>query len=1078
MKLYFTFLCVVFSLLYANAQIPNGSTAPNWTMADINGVSHTLYNYLDGGYGVIIDFSATWCGPCWNYHNSHAMRDLYNENGPGGTDEARVFFIEGDANTNEACLYGPVGCVGGTQGNWVAGTPYPIINNHTQNGAYQIAYYPTIFGVCPTNTVQSRKIYLLGQRNKNGLYNFITDCVTLTYDVVTTHVDCYGDNDGVASITAKSGITPISYLWSTGSTSNTITGLAPGSYTCSITDGNGQMEISDPIIINGPTEPVSINILNITPEHCLGNNGSISIAANGGNGSYSYQWSNFASSKDIQQIVSGSYSVTVTDNLSCTGVLAGIQVERIEFPVAVGTADGFIDCVTPSVLIDGSGSTEGPGVAYFWSTLDGNIVSGENTLYPEVDQPGTYTLVVVDQIWGCQDNANVQVAGSKEQPEADAGPDLSLPCGGGQSTIQGSGDSGHPFQITWTTQGGNFVSGQNTLNPIVNAPGLYILTILDQSNGCVTVDQMAVQLSAEFDLASTKQNEQCLGANNGMASVSVVGGQGNINYLWSNGGTTQTIYDLAPGTYNVTVSDGSGCSNIASVTIEAGNQIQVSVDKGDESESGAKDGFIELTDLVNHSYNWSNGAQGNRIEGLSAGTYSVTVTDPQGCTRVLSIFVVNASCILVVGIEERNNATCFGLNNGHAIIQLTNDKGEAQITWSDGGSGMERNDLEAGVYTVLIIDDNNCPKTIEVVIEQPDPISMDVVRLPIFECANDNGELGIIEVEAFGGTGEFSYIWNSGHHGNIIEVPYGLYTVNVLDENGCNSIYSVRPEASDETPPIAIGKDGLRFSLDQQGSVIIPGIFLDNGSYDDCAIASFDVAQNPLICDDLGTQLVTLIVTDTNGNTDQVEVEVVIVDDLSPVFDCPKVIRKISNNPIVWFEDPAAADNCSVQILEQISGPVSGSEFPFGRTDVVFRAVDQSGNEAICRITIELVKPNRKVAYEEEKCFCPPVIGADPINPIQYEATNRSGNDDISNKIAVYPNPVNSVLWLDISLGEPATLSINMSDLTGKTILHQQRNVSNSERMELDLNAMPNGVYLMQITLDSCQYNKRIIIQH
>jgi hypothetical protein len=1077
MKHYFTFLCVIFSFVYANAQIPNGSTAPNWTMADINGVSHTLYSYLDSGYGVIIDFSATWCGPCWNYHNSHAMRDLYLENGPGGTDEARVFFIEGDANTNEACLYGPVGCVGGTQGNWVSGTPYPIINNHTQNGAYQIAFYPTIFGVCPTNTVQSRKIYQVGQRNKNGLYNFITDCVTLTYDVVTTHVDCFGDNDGVASITPKSGVVPISYLWSNGSTSNTISGLAPGSYTCSITDGNGQMEISAPIIINGPTDPVIATVQNITPEHCAGNNASISIVVNGGNGNYSYQWSNFASSKDIQNIVSGTYSVTVTDNLSCSGILSGILVERIEFPVAAGTADGFIDCVTPSILIDGSGSTEGPGVAYFWSTADGNIVSGENTLYPEVDQPGTYTLVVVDQIWGCQDDINVQVAGSKKQPDAEAGPDLSLPCGGGQTTIQGSGDSGHPFQITWTTQGGNIVSGQNTLNPVVDASGLYIISILDQSNGCITVDEMAVQLSAEFDLASTKQNEQCQGANNGMASVSVVGGQGGINYLWSNGETTQSINNLAPGVYNVTVSDDSGCSNMASVTIGAGNQILVSMIKGDESESGAKDGFIEMENLNNHSYAWSNGAQGNRIEGLSAGTYHVTVTDPQGCTRVFSILVENESCILVVALEDRADASCYGLNDGHAFIQLTNELGEAQVTWSDGGSGLERSDLEAGIYTVMIIDDNNCPKTISVVIEQPDEILLDVIRVPEFECANESIELGIIEVEANGGSGQLSYSWNSGQSGNIIEVTYGEYTVHVLDENGCINAYTIKTIAKDDEAPVAIGRDGLRFSLDAQGSVIINGMFLDNGSYDNCKIASFKVAENPLICDNLGNQVVTLIVTDTNGNTDEVEVQVVIVDDLSPVFDCPKRIRVISNDPVIRFTDPAASDNCTVQLVEQISGPISGSEFPYGQTEVVFRAVDQSGNESICKITIELVKPSRKVSYEEEKCFCPPVIG-DPINPFQHGAESRSGNGGDSNRLALYPNPVNSSMWLDLSLNEPANLTMTMSDLTGRTILNQQRQINVSERLEMDMSSIPNGVYLMQITLDSCQYNKRIIVQH
>ena len=154
----------------AQAQIPDGSIAPDFTGVDINGESHNLYDLLNAGKHVYIDVSATWCGPCWNYHNSHAFRDLWETHGPPGTDEAFVMFIEGDGATNTACLYGPSGCVGGTQGDWVSGTPYPIIDDASIAGLYQIAYYPTIFYICPYD----KKVYEAGQLPATSLWNFRT----------------------------------------------------------------------------------------------------------------------------------------------------------------------------------------------------------------------------------------------------------------------------------------------------------------------------------------------------------------------------------------------------------------------------------------------------------------------------------------------------------------------------------------------------------------------------------------------------------------------------------------------------------------------------------------------------------------------------------------------------------------------------------------------------------------------------------------------------------------------------------------------------------------------------------------
>jgi hypothetical protein len=147
MKQFFSLVAAAAISFGAFAQLPDGSTAPDFTATDINGVEHNLQSYLDQGMTVILDFSATWCGPCWNYHNTHILRDLYDTFGPDGTGDLMVFYMEGDDTTTQADLEG-TGTA--TAGDWITGTTYPIIDNAGSIfDDYAGAYYPTIYTICP-----------------------------------------------------------------------------------------------------------------------------------------------------------------------------------------------------------------------------------------------------------------------------------------------------------------------------------------------------------------------------------------------------------------------------------------------------------------------------------------------------------------------------------------------------------------------------------------------------------------------------------------------------------------------------------------------------------------------------------------------------------------------------------------------------------------------------------------------------------------------------------------------------------------------------------------------------------------
>jgi hypothetical protein len=272
-------LIVISSLQYTQAQLPTGSYAPDFTGTDLDGNTWNLYDLLDQGKTVYIDISAAWCSPCWSYHNSGKLEDLYNQHGPSGTDDVMVFFVEGEGSNTLAQLNGTTTAqtyAGFTQGDWVTGTPYPIIDDASIANLFQIAYFPTVYMICPDRWVTEigtgpSATQLYNARNNCNFQTSSLDAGIFDPSVINKNITTCNDADisfrivnyGTTTLTSATvdfildGTTVSTYNW-TGSldTYESDEILDAATITGAIGDNDVTIKVSNP---NNGTDGVSAN---------------------------------------------------------------------------------------------------------------------------------------------------------------------------------------------------------------------------------------------------------------------------------------------------------------------------------------------------------------------------------------------------------------------------------------------------------------------------------------------------------------------------------------------------------------------------------------------------------------------------------------------------------------------------------------------------------------------------------------------------------------------------------------------------------------------------------------------------
>jgi len=355
-------------------------------------------------------------------------------------------------------------------------------------------------------------------------------------------------------------------------------------------------------------------------------------------------------------------------------------------------------------------------------------------------------------------------------------------CNGGTGSLTATPSGGVvPYTYAWSD-----LSSQSNATASGLSAGTYTVTVQDNSGGCsVTASATITQPYALSDNISNSQNETCL---LGYATVTVNGGTGPYNYSWApSGQTTATASGLSAGTYTLTVTDANGCAASPSPTlttiiryyplidsISGLTEILCSGSNTGTATVGVRGGQSPYT------YSWSNSTTARRAVSLSAGSYSVTVTDLNGCTTTASVTITQPT-VLNASIGSQTNVTCYGQSDGSVSISESGGVAPYTYLWTPNiSSTSSASGLSAGSYLCRVYDNNGCSIVVSIRITQPVNLTATITE------AGCN-----LSVNTAGGTSPYTYAWApGGQTSSSVTVTDGTYTVTVNDANGCSATAS------------------------------------------------------------------------------------------------------------------------------------------------------------------------------------------------------------------------------------------------------------------------------------------------
>lgn len=662
---------------------------------------------------------------------------------------------------------------------------------------------PTATGLCPgvyTCTIGSGPAGCTITRTFT-----ITQPPQITSTMSMTPASCSASN-GTASISVAGGTGAYTYNWTpgnpTGDGTNTVTGLAPGVWTCTVTDANGCTHTNT---INVTSTAGITASVNVTPALCNGGNGSATAIPTGGSGPYTYTWAPTGGSSATATVPAGVYTCTIVDVPTGCSVTVTATITQPTALSATGTQTN-ITCngqCTGAASYNVSGGT-GP-YTYNWAPAPG---AGQGTPNATALCVNVYTVTATDAN-GCTITQTFNIT----QPPAMTlnMTSTAATCGNsnGQCCVAVTG--GSPVYTYAWSPAGSPVSCPSGL------PANVYTVIVTDNNGCTATNSVTISNSgAPTATITASSNVSCFGGNNGSATVSASGGSPGYTYVWApapgGGQGTPTATGLSAQTYSVTVSDMNSCTVQVTVLITEPPVLTATVSGTSVLCNGGATGSVTVTPAGGaggNTYTWSpSGGPGNIATGLTAAVYTCTVTDVNGCTTTASFNVTQPTALSAT--TSFTQATC-GTPNGSACVNITGGAGSYTYAWSPvSGSGSCLTNVSQGVYTCTVTDANGCTLTTTVNVPSANTPTVSIVASSSVTCFGGND--GSASVSSVGGTSPYTYLWTNGDPDSLAgNLTQGSYSVTVTDLNGCTSTASVLITEPSQVTSTISGTDILCF---------------------------------------------------------------------------------------------------------------------------------------------------------------------------------------------------------------------------------------------------------------------------
>ncbi|MCX6257829.1 MAG: T9SS type A sorting domain-containing protein [Bacteroidia bacterium] len=607
--------------------------------------------------------------------------------------------------------------------------------------------------------------------------------------ISSSAVSCPGGSNGALDLTVLGGLTPYTYHWNTGATTEDLSNLPAGNYSVTVTDYYGCQNIptatvEQPPVIQATFVKSNYNGYNIS---CFGSaTGSIDMTVIGGTTPYTYLWSTGATTQNLANTSNGNasnvtYTVTITDHHGCTQTASTIMTQpgtpNLQFthpPITTCYGDP-IGHITLTVTF--TGLTPPPPYTYLWS-------NGATT-QSLTNIPGGIYFVTFTDANGCQTMTQTtliqptQVIATATTTTNFNGYNVS--CFGssnGAAIVNATGGNG-PYTFKWSDPSG---TTNQTISGIT--AGTFNVTVTD-SHTCTATSSVILTQPPAITLSSQITIVNCNGNNTGAIDVTPGGGVLPYLFQWSNSSTTQDISNLVAGFYSITLTDANTCTASASYLVTQSSAINITNPVITKVNCyGSATGMISITVFGGSSpydFNWSNGSTVQNPSGLLAGPYNLTITDAHGCTKTASYTVTTNPQLTLSG--PINNVSCFGGNNGAINIIAGGGVTPYLYIWSDGPTSQNRSVLVAGTYNITVIDAALCSITGSFIVTQPDQLIADDV---ITDVSCYEGTNGAINLTVTGGTTPYSYVWSNGAHTkDISNLVAGNYSVVITDTHSC-----------------------------------------------------------------------------------------------------------------------------------------------------------------------------------------------------------------------------------------------------------------------------------------------------